>query len=131
MRWPSAIEALLGIAGADAELVAALGGPRIYRRREIRQVEVPSVAYTIVTAGLEEVMEPVLTQWDIFAGSMNELVTIERRLRRLYHWAGWREVGGVRMSSLYEASRDHPPPGPGRWHRSIDFRHQPVRARGW
>ncbi|HLS34376.1 MAG TPA: hypothetical protein VK039_12380, partial [Brevibacterium sp.] len=84
MRWPSAIEALLGIAGADAELVAALGGPRIYRRREIRQVEVPSVAYTIVTAGLEEVMEPVLTQWDIFAGSMNELVTIERRLRRLY-----------------------------------------------
>lgn len=131
MRWPSAIAALLARAESDTELMTVLGGPRVYRAGEYREIQVPSVAYTVVTSVLTETMEPAITQWDIFADSMDQLVAIERRLRRLYHWTGWRQIGGVTMSSLYEASRDHPPPVPGRWHRSIDFRHQPVRDRGW
>ena len=61
----------------------------------------------------------------------DEVAPVAARLRRLLHWVGWQDVGGVMLSSVYEESRDHPPPGPGRWHRSIDFRHQPVRNRGW
>lgn len=131
MKWADAIAALLAHVEADAELIGILGGPHIYRSREVREPRIPSVTYTIVTSVLTETMEPVITQWDIFAASMDQLVGVERRLRRLLHWVGWRDVGGVRLSSVYEESRDHPPPDPGRWHRSLDFRHQPVRHRGW
>ena len=131
MKWDAAIAALIARLEADTELMQLLGGPHIYRSREVREPRIPSVTYTIVTSVLTETMEPVITQWDIFAGSMSQLVAIERRLRRLLHWVGWRDVGGVRLSSVYEESRDHPPPAPGRWHRSLDFRHQPVRHRGW
>ena len=131
MRWPSAIAALLALAESDPTLMTVLGGPHIYREGEFKKPRIPSIQYTVVVSTLTETMEPVLTQWDIFAESMGQLVAAEERLRRLYHWVGWREVGGVRMNSTYEASRDHPPPESGRWHRSIDFRHQPVRRRGW
>ena len=131
MKWDATIAALIARLEADTELITLLGGPHIYRRDEVREPHFPSVTYTIVTSVLTETMEPVITQWDIFAGSMSQLVAIERRLRRLLHWVGWRDVGGVMLSSVYEESRDHPPPAPGRWHRSLDFRHQPVRDRGW
>lgn len=131
MKWDAAISALIGLLEADTELIGILGGPHIYRLQEVREPRFPSVTYTIVTSVLTETMEPVITQWDIFAGSMSQLVAIERRLRRLLHWVGWRDVGGMMLSSTYEESRDHPPPAPGRWHRSLDFRHQPVRNRGW
>lgn len=131
MRWPAAITALLGLADTDTTLTTALGGPHIYRAGEFREPRIPSVQYTMIVSTLSENFEPVLTQWDIFAESIGQLVIIEERLRRLYHWPGWREVGGVMMSSAYEGSRDHAPPEVGRWHRSIDFRHQPVRHRGW
>lgn len=131
MRWPSAITALLGLAESDPELIAELGGPEIYRWREYRQGSAPSIQYTVIVTSREEVMEPVLIQWDIFATSFRQLIAIERRLRRLFHWTGWRTMGGVSMSSVYVDSRDHPPPEPGVWHRSIDFRAQPVAERGW
>lgn len=131
MRWPDALEALLARVIGDPELLATLGGPHIYRAGEYREIRIPSVQYTVITATLAETMEPLLTQWDIFAASVGQLVAIERRLRQLLHWVGWREVGGVVIGSEYVESRDHPPPDPGRWHRSIDFRHQPVRNRGW
>jgi len=131
VRWDAALAALIRIVENDAELLGLLGGPYIYRSREVREIRIPSVAYTIIAATLTETTEPILTQWDIFAASMDDVVGIERRLRRLLHWVGWRDIDGVMLSSVYEASRDHPPPGPGRWHRSLDFRHQPVRERGW
>ncbi|HEY8504974.1 MAG TPA: hypothetical protein VIL46_10355 [Gemmataceae bacterium] len=131
MTWDAAISALLAELQADAELIALLGGPHIYRSSEIRELRVPSVTYTIVSAPPTETTLSILTQWDVFAGSLDQLVAIERRLRRLLHWVGWRDVGGVSMSSVYVDSRDHRPPGPGRWHRSLDFRHEPVRSRGW
>jgi hypothetical protein len=131
VKWPSAIAALLALAEADATLTTALGGPHIYRAGEFREPRIPSVQYTVIVSTLGENFEPTLTQWDIFAAGMGQLVTAEERLRRIFHWVGWREVGGVAMASTYEASRDHPPPEPGRWHRSIDFRHQPIRHRGW
>lgn len=130
MKWADATKALLGLAEGDTALIAALKGPKIYRRREYRKGSAPSVEYTIITTTLDESMEPVLTQWDIFATSLGQLTTIEARLRRIFHWVGWKMVGGVMMNSVYVDSRDHPPPEPGVWHRSIDFRHQPVRTRG-
>lgn len=131
MKWADALRALLGRAEGDAALMAALGGPHIYRSGTHRKPRIPSVEYTVVVSTLSEAMEPVLSQWDIFAESEAQLLAIEKRLRRLFHWGGWRRVGSVSMSSTYEDSRGHPEPEPGRLHRSIDFRHQPVRHRGW
>lgn len=131
MKWRTALNVLLRRVESDPEILTALGGPHIYRSGEFRQPRIPSVEYTVIVSTLTETMEPVLTQWDIFAASVSQLIMIETRLRRLLHWTGWREIEGVSLSSLYDASRDHEPPEPGRWHRSIDFRHQPVRNRGW
>lgn len=124
------IDALVALLDADAELIQALGGPHIYRAGQHREPTTRSVEFTVVHAGLTENFEPIITQWDMVAEDRLQLRRIEGRLRRKLHWMGWRDVGGVALSSTYEDSRDHPDPEAGRVHRSIDFRHQPVRRQG-
>ena len=131
MKWANALSAVIDRVRGDPEIAAVLGGPHVYRAGEFRELRVPSIAYTIIVASLEETTEPVRTQWDVFARNIDQLLTIERRLRRLLHWVGWKSVGGVMLSSTYEDSRDHPSPDAPVLHRSLDFVHTPVRNRGW
>lgn len=124
------IDALLALLDADADLMQVLGGPHIYRSLTPREPRIPAVEITVIHAGISENFEPFITQWDMIAEDPLQLRRIEGRLRRKLHWVGWRDVGGIALSSTYEDSRDHPSPDAGRVHRSIDFRHQPVRRRG-
>lgn len=131
MRWADALDALLTELLADDALTSALGGERIYRDGEHKRPEVPAVYWSVIDSNLEETSEPVLTQWDIFAPDIDSALAIEERLRRVLHWVGWKTVGGVSLASSYEDSRDHPEPDFDVIHRSLDFRHTPVRNRGW
>ncbi len=130
-RADEALAALAARVRTDTALVAALGGPRVYRAGEKRAPEVPSVEYRVVFGRLDEAFEPVLTQWDVFAWDQDTMQTVVERLRRLLHWVGWRTINGVALNSRYEEMRDHDSQESGIIHRSIDFRHEPVRRRGW
>jgi hypothetical protein len=131
VKWAETIEILLARVSADPEMLAALGGDHVYRAGEHSEPRVPGVYYTIISSGFVEVFEPMETQWDVFVRSPEVLVTVERRLRKLLHWPGWRLIEGTQVSSLYEEGRDHPEPEFDVLHRSLDFTHSPVRYRGW
>lgn len=131
MKWADALTELLEELNADSALTTALGGAHVYRDGEHSTPQVPAVYWSVINAGLEEAMEPVLTQWDIFAPDIDTALAVETRLRKKLHWPGWRTFNGVSLSSEYEDSRDHPEPDFDVIHRSLDFRHTPVRNRGW
>lgn len=131
MKWLDALNALLDELLADEEFTDALEGANVFRDGEHSKPQVPGVYFSVISAGLDETSEPALTQWDIFARDIDQALAIETRLRRKLHWVGWRTLGGVSLASQYEESRDHPEPDFDVIHRSLDFRHTPVRNRGW
>lgn len=129
MRWVDAATALLAELHADAALIAALGGPHIYRSGEYTGAQIPALYHHLVVATLDECFEPFVWQWGVFARDLATALTIEGRLRKRLDRKTFRQIGGIMMSARYEDSRDHDDPEPGVIHRSLDFRVEPVRER--
>lgn len=127
MRWDVAQRAILARLETDSELIGILGGPHIYRSGSRRNARVPSVAYTNIATVPTERYESMLVQFDVFARSYAEAVSIEARLRAQLARDLPEKVGDVWMFLEWVAARDHPDPDEGTVHRSIDFRFQPVR----
>ena len=126
MIWVNALNALLAEVLEDGAFVDALDGEHLYRDGEHSAPQRRAVYYSVLANTEEENTEPVLSQWDIYAPDMETALAIEARLRAKLHWNGWKDVGGVWLSSRYEDSRDHPEPEFDVIHRSLDFRHEPA-----
>lgn len=129
MRWPDVMRALVARLEADAELMGLLGGPHIYRTQDIREVRVPSVAWTRVSDVEEETVEAVLIQWDLFARTEAGEEGVLRRLRALLASDTVEIVAGVRMWMRYDGGRELEPPEPGTRHSALDVTYQPLRER--
>lgn len=129
MRWSAALGALLTDLLADTELTTALGGAHIYRDGEHAAPQSRAVYFSVIRSGPEENVQGVLTQWDVFAPDIDTALAIENRLHAKLDWVGWKDVGGVWLSSVWEESRDHPEPDFDVIHRSLDFRHEPALER--
>ena len=121
MRWAEAIFAVLAHLKADADLVAFLGGPHVYRATTERNATRRAVEYTVIANVRREQFERVPVQFDCRAESYTAALAIEDRLRTLLDHNLPVTIGGVWMFSEATAARDV---GEG---RAIDFLFQPVR----
>jgi len=129
VRWDAVEQAIVAALSADDELLAILGGARIYPASASRKVEIPSIEYFMVADIERESLESVVIQIDYWARGRAQAAQIERRIRHLLHADTRRTLGGIEMATLYLDSRDHDHPEPGVVHRSLDFRFEPVRER--
>ena len=137
MRWDAVLTAAVAALKADAALVTALGGARVYDSRAPRDLVIPSVTWTLVSDVEEEVWERIVVQFDIWSrpsiapaiDARTRAATIERRVRRVLHSDVFRALGGVVMATLFQEGRDHDDPDPEVVHRSVDFRFEPFREK--
>lgn len=129
MKWDDVLAAVIAALRADSALMTALGGARIVPMESGVERKVPDLRYTLIFDREEEVMNPILVQFDYWAKDRAQAVVIESRLRTIVGARVRRTLGGVEMATLYEDSRDGTDPQPGVVHRSLDFRFVPVRNR--
>lgn len=122
-------QAAVAALNADSALTSALGGQHVYPASAARPHRVPSVEWFVVFDRYEESLNPIVIQFDYWAGSMGQAATIEARIRAVLHSDMRRQFGGVDAATLYDDSRTHDHPTPGVVHRSLDFRFEPVRER--
>jgi hypothetical protein len=101
----------------------------VYASNASREVRIPSCEGYIVTDRDQESTARILIQIDHWARSLSDSVAIERRLRAVLHSEVRRQFAGTDCATLYDDSRDHDHPEPGVFHRSVDFRFEPVQER--
>lgn len=129
MMWDVVLEAWRALLLADTALTTALGGEHVNLAQASREVRVPSVDWSLVTDNETESWNPITVQVDIFAASLAQAITIERRIRLLTHRDVARDLGGHQVWTRYLDSRSHPyTEEPGTVHRSLDFQFEPLRA---
>jgi len=128
MMWPQVLTGLLDRVEHDAELVAILGGERVYHLPDIREYVIPMVGYTVVTYDLGEVFEIFTIQWDIVAPTQI-LFQAHDRLLDLAVADTPREIGGYRVRMIFEGGRTHPQPQIGVQRNSFDVRYEVMRER--
>jgi hypothetical protein len=130
MRWEAALEALLARVGSDPRILEILGGAHVHHEADIREYRVPSVVYSVIHFGEDEVFEPLLVQWGAIAPT-SQIAALRNRLRRLVTAPTERTVGGVWMTMEFQdgSGRVHRPPAIGVQHHSFDARYQPLRQR--
>lgn len=129
MMWDEILPLWVALLNGDAELVAELGGERIYPAQSARPVEIPSVEYTLPFSDVEEEnFNPFTVQMDYWARGVPSAAVIERRIRAITHRDTAREIEGYRLWTQYQDSRSHEYPAElGVVHRSLDFRFTPLR----
>lgn len=130
--WDAVLPLWLDLALADSEVASVLGDspPAVYLVGE-RDRQVPAMEYTLVVAGLEtEVYESSLVQLDLWTATIEQLVTLEKALRRLLHHDTTITLGGIKILTqltggrpLAGADRD------GALNHSLDFRLQYLRGK--
>lgn len=127
MRWQAALDAALDALVADSALEAVVDGA-IYMAGE-RGFEVPSVEWTLVDVTPAELFEPFTVQFDGFARTMDDVLTIQDRLYAVLHSEVWRTLGGVKMRTQFSAVRQIEGAEDGVLGLSIDFEFEPFKER--
>lgn len=133
MRWDEVLTAVMTAAETDATLLSVakleanirLSGPKVYR--------IPLVEATVLSDDEGELWAPVDIQWDLFFGSMDDLVSAERALRDLFDREGVVEIEGLRMWAFFleGAALEGPTLDDTNdvFSRALRFRFAPVRER--
>src|SRR5690606_12201757 len=101
VRWDAVEQAGVAALSADDELLAILGGARIYPSSASRKVEIPSVEYMMISDLERESLESIVIQIDYWARGRAQAAQIERRIRHLHHADTRRRLGGIEMATLY------------------------------
>jgi hypothetical protein len=127
VRAGDVVQAVVARLRADAALVAALGGERIYRNGAFREKEIPSVEWFVVAAPPAENTVAVLMQLDVWATSYAQAETIAARLLANLHRELPEPVAGLPMFLQYRDRRDYPDADPGVVRVSLDFVFEPAR----
>jgi len=99
MRWPDALLAISTAAAADTTLVS-LFGSSIRMKGQTTHV-VPGIEYMLISNVIDEVMEPMVVQWDIFASTLDALGQAETALMRLFDHETDVSIAGVAMLCSY------------------------------
>lgn len=127
MRWPEVVEALIGAVEADPTL-SAIFGAAVYKSGD-RNLEVPSMEWTLISDTEGEKFNALRIQWDVFTRTDGELVAAERMLRFLFHHDVPTEIGGIPMWAQYTSRSDVPGLRDGIRGSSTDFVFTPIRTR--
>lgn len=83
MRWDDVLEAVVGVAQADATIRTLLQLSEIRSEVEWAEHVVPGLTFHHVSDGVSELWEPSTIQADIWMTTLEDVVTVERALRRL------------------------------------------------
>jgi hypothetical protein len=128
MNWDRTWDAVATLLEADADITAVVGSA-IYLDGE-RPYAVPSMTATLVVDTEGEVWAPADWQLDVYARTMTAVTRVERAIRRILDGpAPIIEVDGVGVLTRFLAGRTTRGPETDQWyHRSLDFRLEPVRA---
>lgn len=128
MNWDTALPAILTVVEANADVQAVLGAdPALYMAGE-RGFGVPSCEWQIISDTELELFNPILTQWDLWTETMDDLKTLEKALRSELHHDLPVMFGSVGMWSELVGARVLPGATEGVFNRSLDFRFTPVRG---
>lgn len=134
MMWDKVVEKTIALLQADTTLRTLTGTgsnpAHIYRNRSRTNIQIPSVAYMVVFAGVEENYAPVSIQWDCWANSPETLAAIELRLFQLMHNDLPITVNGLLMWSQYLTRFDFLEQDQGSYHSALEFRYTPARENG-
>lgn len=124
--WINALEAI----AADMDVQAVLGAPpAIYLEGE-REPEVPSMTALLVTDTEDEVYAPVDWQFDLYTDTLDEMVFVEKALRRLLNQPLPVTLGNAELTSEFLGGQLLRGPEPDSYFRRIlEFRFTPVRSR--
>lgn len=131
MNWDTALPAILTKVEANADVQSVLGDPPALYMAGEREFEVNSCEWQIISDTELELFNPILTQWDLWCRTMDELVTLEKALRSELHHDLPVMFGAVGMWSELVGARVLPGAGgagEGIHNRSLDFRFTPVRG---
>lgn len=130
MMWHLILPLWVDLLMADATLIMALGGPRIYPAAATRKVGIPSIEYSMIIDRETELFNPITVQVDFWAKGINRAAVIEERIRLLTHRDVSRVLGDYRLWTRYLNSRSHEYTAEeGVTHRSMDFLFEPIRSK--
>jgi len=127
MRWPEVVLAIIAEVEGDAVL-SALFPDAVYRDTD-RNLDVPSLTWSLISDVEEERFNPLRIQFDIFVRTDSEQAAAEAALRRLLHRDVPTVIGGVPMWSQYASRVNAPGLRDGIRGSSSDFIFTPIRTR--
>lgn len=135
MRWKEVIDAAAVALNADTALTAVIGVDRIWPEGETRPVQFDSIEWSIISDFEEEVWNPILVQWDIrtlrtpYFSAHERAALVEARLRLKLHREVPYVLNGVYMSTELDDARTIGTAEPTQYHRQVDIRFTPLRAK--
>ena len=125
MRIKAAIE-------ADDDAVAILGpaeAQAVYLDG-LRRYEVPSLDIRLVTRGKEELVEPLMVQFNGHGRDLQDIIDIGTMLERLFDRDTWYELDDIYLwSSRLEDGPEDGPDKHGRFHQSWTYTFEPPRSK--
>lgn len=113
---------------AHLSALPAMAGVSIERWGEHDQPTIPSVSWLVFSDRIEENTNPIRVQFDLFARSIDQALSIEAGIRSL-HSDTPQTIGGVLMLAQLDDARGDADPAHGVVHRSFDFNFTPARER--
>jgi hypothetical protein len=128
--WGPVTRALVARCKTDTTLTTLLGGQHIYRNRTRTDIQIPSVAWSVLYSGVEENHAPVSVQIDVWAHGAEALEAIEVRLYQLLHDDLPQDFDGLLMWCQYGTRFDMHDAAEGVAHSAMEFRFTPARENG-
>ncbi len=133
MRWDAAVAAWLVPVAADSVVQGILGVDPEFNMAGEGDFVVPSLEYTLLAPDIPhlEVYWRSLVQLDMWAKTIDDVVTLEKALVRLLHLEVPASIGSIPMWSRKVGGESTPLPGAvdGVWRRSIDVQLTYLRDR--
>lgn len=115
MRWDSVVPAAITLLEQDAAIADVVGDAIVHNFAGLsdteRKFRVPSIEVHVISDVEQEVFNPLLTQFDLFAHTTGDLITLERRVRHHLHHDVPVVIGGIGMWAQVEARRIIPGTG--------------------
>lgn len=130
MRWDVVVEAWLGLIAPDSDVTEVLGAdPEFFMAGE-REFAAPGLEWSLIANTEGELWEISDVQLDFMVRKIDQLVKLEKALRRLLHHDLPITVDGIFMwSQMRGGGRPLQGPADGLLGRSIDCRLTYLRSR--
>lgn len=127
IRWPDVLLAFASVAQSDPILVDIFG--QNIRLAGSMEHRIPSLELALISDQESELWERVVVQWSMYAGSMEDLIRAEGRIRRLFVHDLGVNIGGVIMfTEFLEGVALEAPTRDNVFGRAIRLGVEPLRA---
>lgn len=127
MRWADVLVAIYAITSTDSTL-GGIYGDNIRQRGSQAHV-IPSLDFWLVSNTMAEVMEPIVVQFDQWAGTLDDLVLSESRLLYLFDEDLAMTIGGITILSAFtDGAQLDSPTDDNVNGRALRFEMEPVRS---